>query len=62
MASFPFQNEMPSNEAFDAMNDAAFCDCWDAAMERVQAQAVDESEVEACDAARKAAEARRFAD
>lgn len=33
--TFAFQNEVPSREAFDAMNDAAFCDWWDAFEERV---------------------------
>lgn len=46
---------------FDNMNDAAFCDWWDAEVERVQAQATDESEVEEVCAARQAAHDARWA-
>jgi|GEM_PF-4457503 len=58
-ATFPFKNEMPSQEAFDHMSDAGFCDWWDAFIERVQAQATSEDEVDAACAARADAETAR---
>lgn len=51
----------PSQEQFDAMNDAEFEAFWAAQVEAVQAQASDEAEVEAVCQARAAAWAARWA-
>lgn len=51
-----------TDEEFDAMHDAAFCDWWDEWMERHQKVAVSEDEVEAADQVRKAAFDRRFGE
>lgn len=52
---------MPNQEQFDAMHDAQFCDWWDAHVERVQANASEESTVEAVMEERNAAFNARFA-
>lgn len=38
--------QMPSQEEFDAMHDAAFCDWWDRWFEEQQRQASSEEEVD----------------
>jgi hypothetical protein len=48
-----------SREHFDSMSDAEFAAWWDAKVERVQAEATDEAEVEAVCAARAAAQEER---
>lgn len=51
---------MPSQEEFDAMHDAAFCDWWDVWMERQQASAESEDEVEQAQSVMNAAFNARF--
>lgn len=51
---------MPSQEEFDAMHDAAFCDWWDAWVEAAQQQAVSEEEVEEADRVRHEAFEKRW--
>lgn len=46
---------MPSQEQFDAMHDAAFCDWWDAFVARAQEGASEESTVDEAVAQRAAA-------
>lgn len=53
---------MPNQEQFDAMHDAAFCDWWDAWMERQQASATSEDEVEEADRVMNNAFKARFGE
>lgn len=53
-------NGMKTQEEFNAMHDAAFCDWWDAWFEQQQESATSEDEVQEADNVMKAAFDARF--
>lgn len=52
--------QMPSQEEFDAMHDAAFCDWWDVWFAAQMQQADNEDEVERAEQVMRQAFDRRF--
>jgi hypothetical protein len=55
----PFREMVPTREQFDAMNDCAFCDWWDAFEQKVSDTTMSDDCCEAVRAARVEAETAR---